>query len=202
MADQNRKNIYISEDQMEMFKQAEEFAKNNNISLSMLVTKSVSKFVSDAVKNAGEVSLMIKTYDDNSVIPVINYIKFNGEEIVKDPYKIDYDCNTNDPTKSIDKYKMVYDKKNYNKNDELGHEYTIYETKKGKYLLYINRIQTRYVCNDEYYDDNCERVIIREVCSYNVYDDLKSLVENLGELDNATISELAKHESTTEYLDI
>ena len=201
MADQNRKNIYIPEDQMEMFKQAEEFAKKNNISLSMLVTKSVSKFVLDAVRNAGEVSLMIKTYDDHSVIPVIKYIEFNGEEIANDPYKIDFDCNTNDPSKLINRYKMTYDKNDYNKNDELGHTYTIYETKKGKYLIYINRTQTRYIYNDEYYD-NSEQVIIRQECSYNVYDDLKSLVESLGNLDNTTINELAKHESTTEYLDI
>jgi hypothetical protein len=202
MADQNRKNIYIPEDKMEMFKQAEEFAKKNNISLSMLVTKSVSKFVSDAVKNAGEISLMIKTYDDNSVIPAINYIKFNGEEIANDPYKIDSDCNTTDPSKIINRYKMLYGKKELTKNDELGHAYTIYETKKGKYLLYIISTQTRHVHNDEYSDEYIKHVIIRQECSYSIYDDLKSLVENLGDLDNTTINELAKHESTTEYLDI
>lgn len=183
MADQNRKNIYIPEDQTEMFKNAEEFAKSNNMSLSILVAKSVSKFVSDAVKTAGEVSLMIKTYNNDSIIPVIKYIKFYGDKMVKSPYILYESCEN---------------------EYEIGHTYTIYKTKKEKYLVYIDKTHTTYSIDIDYQSSSKfnKTATNKQECSYKLYDNLKYLVDDLGDLDSTSINELAKYECLTEYLDI
>lgn len=196
MADQNRKNIYIPEDQAEMFKKAEEFAKNNDMSLSTLVVQAVDKFISRISKNAGEVSLMLRTYSDHSVIPKIKYIKFNGERIAQSNYLSDSDKIVLDKNGSLTKPEyVVCDLFNYiQPEDYVGHQYTIYKTQKGKYLVYTDREHSRYFGEDEQ--------ILRRECYYDIYDDLKSLVGDLSDLDFETIDELAKHECTTEYLDI
>lgn len=199
MADQNRKNIYIPEDQAEMFKQAEEFAKNKGMSVSTLVIQAVSKFISDVSDHQGEVSLMIKTYNDEEHpnIPSIEYIKFIGEEIAKTPYR--EDCVSIGEDGHLSKYgKEICDIENYLKGDFVGHKYTIYKTKKEKYLVYTTRIHSRtFILSDKDAEQS-----FKQQYSYKIYDNILDLVNHILDLDNKTIDEIVKSESKHVFLDI
>lgn len=200
MAEPSRKNIYIPEDQVEMFKQAEEFAKNNDMSVSMLVMKAVSKFVSDETKNEGEVSLIIKTYERNAIMPTIRYIKFLGEKIAETPFiDNDVDALFCDGKFTYLPPNVVVDETKYSDKDTIGHRYTIYKTKKGKYLAYIHKEHSK-----QYIDWSGEwtKDIIKQEYSYETYDTINDLVKKLVDLNTETIDELAKSECPVEYLDI
>ncbi|MCY6355965.1 hypothetical protein [Clostridium sp. ZS2-4] len=126
MAKAIRKNIYIPEEQTELYQNGEELAKEQDLSMSMLILQGIKMFI-DANKNKGNtITLTIKQYENNSKIPTMKQIKFIGEKIAES----DYICDK----KFLDYVKT--------------HNYTIYRTKKDKLLVHINMVLTDSVKNE------------------------------------------------------
>ena len=195
MAQLNRKNIYIPDDQSQVYEKAEIFAKSHDISLSVLIGKSLEYYINSNEPNDKDIYLTIKTYSENPKIPTIKQIKFIGEEISQSEIINDKVSN-----EYYSKYEVsnevVFDENNYTVHDYVGHAYTIYKTQKGKLLVYISRSHERP-------DDNSgEYIIIKEENSYKLYDNVSDMVEGIEDMPNNVIEDVVKFNSEIEVLDI
>lgn len=200
MTQANRKNIYIADEQAKIYDEAENFAKDHDMSLSSLVGKALESYMRSNEKSNKEVCLTIKNYNNSLIIPTIRQIKFTAKEIANSGWINDNKFIKKTSNGYFAENGILCDASNFQRDDILQHSYTVYKTEKGKFLAYINRSHMRY--SKLNLDFERELYTIKEDLSYKVYGTVKEMVRDLSDMPNETIEEVVKFDSQVEVLDI
>ncbi|PJI08022.1 MULTISPECIES: hypothetical protein [Clostridium] len=200
MTQTNRKNIYIADEQAKIYDEAEDFAKDHNMSLSSLVGKALESYIQSNEKSNKEVCLTIKNYNNSIIIPTIRQIKFMGKEIANSGWINDNKFIKKTSNGYFAENGVLCDASNFQRDDVLQHSYTVYKTEKGKFLVYINKSHMRY--SKLNLDFERELYIIKEELSYKLYSTVKEIVRNLSDIPDETIEEIVKFDSEVEVLNI
>lgn len=200
MTQANRKNIYIADEQAKIYDEAENFAKDHDMSLSSLVGKALESYMRSNEKSNKEVCLTIKNYNNSLIIPTIRKIKFTGKEIANSGWINDNKFIKKTSNGYFAENGVLCDASNFQRDDILQHSYIVYKTEKGKFLAYINRSHMRY--SKLNLDFERELYTIKEDLSYKVYGTVKEMVRDLSDMPNETIEEVVKFDSQVEVLDI
>lgn len=191
-----RKNIYIPEEQIQLYQNGEELAKEKDISMSMLILKGISMFIEANENKSNTITLTIKQYEDNSIIPIMKQIKFVGEKLGESGYIPDNYIARECIEGNCDLGEVVCDLDNYEISDHVAHYYMIYKTQKGKLLVYIDREHT-----NGYYENGLYE-IKKQTFSYKIYNTLEEMVQDIKDIPSNTIEEIVKHDIVEEFLDI
>ncbi|MBO8160606.1 MAG: hypothetical protein H0Z24_03135 [Thermosipho sp. (in: Bacteria)] len=160
-----RKTIYVSEEDLPIFEKAEKLGDN---SLSAVIAEALKRFVEvkeAEAKGFSEITLGIRAVKGEMGVPCnLHTVKFIGRELARG-------CDKSDLLGSR------------------GVDYVIYQTRKGKILLYVNQWSMQNGEADKGY--------------YKIFDTLEELQKN-ADVPTEVVKDAAKalEQEITEYLDI